>query len=62
MMFDVRMTMQMLTRLLTTRIVASSRSTSPSRRRMASADEEPLFFSRCTSLCEREEKEVRPAP
>ena len=25
---------------------------------MASADEEPLFFSRCTSLCEREKKEV----
>ena len=50
--------MQMFTRLFITRIVASSRSTSDSRRSTASAEAERRCWKRRTSLCEREKKEV----
>ena len=50
--------MQMFTRLLMTRMVASNRSTSPSRRSTAAAEALRLLLSRLTSLCEREKNEV----
>ena len=58
MILAVRMTMQIFTRLLTTKIVANSRSTSVSRRSTAAADMLLLFCKRRTSLCEREKNEV----
>ena len=58
MIVEVRMTMQTFTRLFTTRIVASSRSTSFNRRSMAPAEAARLFFRRLMSLCDREKKEV----
>ena len=54
----VRMTMQIFTRLLTTRIVASSRSTFASSRSMAAADALLRLCKWRMSLCEREKKEV----
>ena len=58
MMLDVRMTMQIFTRLFTTRIVASNRSTFVSRRSTASADAVVRLRRRRISLCDREKNEV----
>ena len=55
---DVRMTMQTFTKLFTTRIVASSMSTSVSRRSTAPADALRLALRRFTSLCDSEKNDV----
>ena len=54
----VRITMQIFTRLLTTRIVASSRSTFANKRSTASARPLRLSCKRRTSLCESEKNDV----
>ena len=56
-----RITMQILTRLLTTRIVANRYSSADSNRRIALLLRSGLFFSRTTSRGEREKKAVSEA-
>ena len=57
-MAAVRITMQMFTRLLITRIVASSRSTSVNSRKTAAA-RPPRLSCKCRmSLCDSEKNEV----
>ena len=56
-----RITMQILTRLLTTRIVANRYSSADSNRRIALLLRSGLFFSRMTSRGEREKKAVSEA-
>ena len=54
----VRIVMQIFTKLLATSMVASSMSTSPSRRSTAAAEADVRSRSRCTSLCESEKNDV----